>query len=177
MTVEIEDIDLGFNDFFDTAKKLESMDVDVGYTQSAGGHGGIGLADLAIIQEFGTKITVTDKMRGFLASQGLFLKKSTKVITIPPRPSIRNSFDNNTQEIGDEGIKLAAKYFEGKIDVELLYEVWGDFYKQILKDGITSKSLGLAENHPFTIERKGSGTPLVNTARLINGSQVIVNSK
>ena len=41
---------------------------------------------VAIIHEWGMTIKVTDKMRGYLASQGFHLKKSTKVITIPARP-------------------------------------------------------------------------------------------
>ena len=42
---------------------------------------------VAIIQEFGGEVTVTPKMRGWLAANlGIHLKKTTTKIVIPPRP-------------------------------------------------------------------------------------------
>lgn len=177
MPVEIEDIDLGFDDFFNQVKELTSIEVEVGYTQSSGAGGGIGLADLAIIQEFGARIPVTKKMRGYLASQGLFLKASTQFIVIPPRPAIRDSFDNNVSEIADFGEELLVKFIDRKIDANTAYEVWGDFYNDIFKQGVITRSLELDENHPFTINQKGSETPLIDNGRLIGGSDVMVSKK
>lgn len=39
----------------------------------------------AKVQTFGATIRVTDKMRGYLAAKGIFLKPSTKAIRIPAR--------------------------------------------------------------------------------------------
>ncbi len=172
--IEIQDIDNGFDDFFDKVDDLTRLDVDVGYTKSSGG---FGVTELAIVQEMGTKIQVTDKMRGYLGSQGLHLKKSTTEITIPARPFVRDSFDNNEESIGDTGQKLLDKYLDDKFDLETMLEVWGDDYRNIMRNGVVTRELGLAENHPFTIERKGSDTPLVSTKHMLNSAEVEVNTK
>lgn len=170
----VNDIDSGWNDFFDSVDKIDKKEALVGY-QSSGD--GFGVAELAIVHEFGTKIPVTDKMRKYLATQGLFLKKSTEYITIPARPAVRTVFDNNKEEIGEQGKKLLEAYLNGKTDIELTYEIWGDFFKELFRNGIVSRSLGLQENHPFTIERKGSDTPLSDTGRLANGMETRVEDR
>lgn len=42
---------------------------------------------IAVVQNDGVTIRVTDRMRGFLAHQGIFLKKETQAIVIPGRES------------------------------------------------------------------------------------------
>lgn len=174
MSVKITETDTGWDAFQATMASLKKQEADVGYEQEGSD---FGLASLAAVQEFGTKIPVTDKMRGFLGSQGLHLKKSTTHITIPPRPFMRDSFDNNIDEIGETGIALANKALEGKITADETLEIWGDSFKAIIKNGVVTRSLGLAENADFTKERKGSETPLVHNSRLINGSTVTVRNK
>lgn len=46
-------------------------------------------AELGAIHEFGATITVTDKMRKYLHSQGLHLKKDTMTVVIPTRSFLR----------------------------------------------------------------------------------------
>ena len=46
-------------------------------------------AELGAIHEFGATITVTDKMRNYLHSQGLHLKKDTMTVVIPTRSFLR----------------------------------------------------------------------------------------
>lgn len=46
-------------------------------------------AELGAIHEFGATITVTDKMRNYLYSQGLHLKKDTMTVVIPTRSFLR----------------------------------------------------------------------------------------
>lgn len=46
-------------------------------------------AELGAIHEFGCTITVTEKMRNYLHSQGLHLKKDTTTIVIPTRSFLR----------------------------------------------------------------------------------------
>lgn len=46
-------------------------------------------AELGAIHEFGCTITVTDKMRRYLHSQGLHLKKDTMTVVIPTRSFLR----------------------------------------------------------------------------------------
>lgn len=46
-------------------------------------------AELGAIHEFGATVTVTEKMRNFLHSQGLHLKKDTMTVVIPTRSFLR----------------------------------------------------------------------------------------
>ena len=174
MSVEVVDQDNGWIDIQESIKDLTSKEVHVGYEKTSGE---FGVTELALVQEFGTKIKVTDKMRGYLGSQGLHLKKTTEVITIPSRPFIRDSFDNNVDGLSDSGIELMIKTLEGQIDPDMAYEIWGDSLKGIIQNGVTSKSLGLEENNGFTQKRKGSGTPLIDTGRLINGIEVNITDE
>jgi hypothetical protein len=172
MSIEIQDF--GYDDIFNKIDDLTKMDVEVGYSKQSGG---FGVTELAIVQEMGAKIPVTEKMRKYLASQGMFLKKSTTEIIIPARPFVRDSFDNNEKDLGERGIKLLAKYFEDKIDLELMLEVWGDEYRNMMRNGVITRELGFKENHPFTIERKGSETPLIDSKRMLNSAEVMVKEK
>jgi hypothetical protein len=149
MGVEIIDIDNGFDDFFDKIETLTKMDAEVGYQQGESEEDGIDLAKLAIIHELGEGQTA--------------------------RPFMRDSFDNNEQEIGDMGVKLADKYLDDKIDAELALEVWGDFYRNTMMNGVVTRELGLADNEQSTIDRKGSDTPLIDSSRMINGATVKVS--
>lgn len=60
-------------------------------------------ADLGAIHEFGATINVTDKMRRYLASQGLHLKKDTTQIVIPARSFLREPL------LGPDGKKALLK--------------------------------------------------------------------
>lgn len=147
MGIEIEEQDFGFDDI------LEDIDAAAGRSALAGYHNRgasvdeVDIARLATFQEFGTK-------------------------NIPARPSMRLSFDNNVDNLAGDGSKLFKSYLEGKVDIETALEVWGDNYLNLLRNGITSKELGLAANAESTIRQKGSDTPLVDTGRMINGSTV-----
>lgn len=153
MPVEIIDIDLGFDEFFDSTEKLGLKKVEVGYQQGEGeGEDGIDLTELAIIQEFGAK-------------------------NIPARPFVRNSFDLNKGDIGVEGEKLLNKYLDGKVDADTTLEIWGDSFRNIMMNGVVTRELFLEENAESTIRRKGSDTPLIDTSRMINGSTVKVDDK
>ena len=50
---------------------------------------GLTNVELGAVHEFGATITVTDKMRNYLHSQGLHLKKDTITVVIPTRSFLR----------------------------------------------------------------------------------------
>jgi hypothetical protein len=62
-----------------TAIQVKEREWQVGFSNDR-------LAGLALIHEFGARIKVTDKMRGFLATRGFHLKETTKHLVIPARP-------------------------------------------------------------------------------------------
>ena len=55
---------------------------------------------IAPIHQFGVTITVTDKMRNYLAALGFHVKASTVYITIPERPVFRPALEQLKKEFG-----------------------------------------------------------------------------
>ncbi len=144
MGVEIEDIDLGWEDIFDSIIDENDKEVEVGYYNDEDVDG-IGLAELAAIHEFG---------------QGN-----------PERPFMRRSFDNGVKDIFQMEQKLIGSMIDGNIDKETVLEVIGDFHKNQIQSGVVERTLGLEANAQVTIDRKGSDTPLIDSSRLINSTQ------
>lgn len=69
-----------------------AMETFVGVSRKAKS-GGKSLVNIAEIHEFGAKVPVTPKMRAYLlATTGIGLKQSTKVIIIPARPFLSPIF-------------------------------------------------------------------------------------
>ena len=147
MSVEIEEKDFGLDDILDDIASAKGRNALAGYHNRGASIDEVDVAKLAIFNEFGTK-------------------------NAPARPSMRLSFDNNVDDLANDGSKLFKSYVEGKIDLEMALEVWGDNYLNLLRNGITSRELGLTANAESTIKRKGSDTPLVDTSRMINSSTV-----
>jgi|LSQX01.3.fsa_nt_gb hypothetical protein len=119
---------------------------------------------IASVQEFGCKITVTPKMRAYLHSQGLHLKASTKQINIPERSFIRSGFDEQKVRYEKQAAKLLDKVLHLAIPVDTFFSVLGEYIAGQLQTYLTD--ISTPPNHPFTIARKGSSNPLIDTGRL-----------
>lgn len=119
---------------------------------------------LAGIHEYGCRIKVTPKMRAYLHSQGLHLKKSTTEIVIPERSFLRTGFDENHEKVIKKSEKALGKCLTDG-NVEPVLEAIG----LLLRDAIVdyARDLDSPANHPFTVERKGSSNPLVDTGSMI----------
>ena len=115
---------------------------------------------LAGIHEYGLKIEVTDKMRAFLHSEGLHLKDSTQYIEIPERAFLRNGHDENADRIITQTERMLPFVIQGKISVDTMLEKCGEQFVTAIKDYMSQTQA----NHPFTIERKGTSTPLTGTS-------------
>ncbi len=122
-------------------------------------------ARLAGIHEYGCNIPVTPKMRAYLHSQGLHLKDSTTVIKIPERSYLRTTFDNENDRIINQTERVFSQVIAGKMSVDDMLDLCGEQFATAIKDYI--RDLSSPENHPFTIEQKGSSNPLVDTGGLI----------
>jgi hypothetical protein len=120
---------------------------------------------IAVVQEFGISIGVTDKMRRYLATQGLYLKKSTQHIRIPERSFIRAGWDENEKEILDKVESLVLEAIEKGISVDAVLDGTGQETQGRIRD--YARDLKDPENHPFTVEQKGSSNPLVDSGNLI----------
>lgn len=120
---------------------------------------------LAGIHEYGCKIKVTDKMRGYLHSQGLHLKKETEYITIPERAFLRNGYDQGKEEVVDSAETVLCDVLSGHMPADMFLGMVGSFLKENIQNYATA--LDNPPNHPFTIERKESSNPLVDTGDMI----------
>lgn len=104
-------------------------------------------------------------MRVWLHANGLHIKDSTTTITIPERSFLRNGYDEYSQEVIDSAEKLESAALSGKITVEQYLEAIGLSLSSKIKT--YARDLDNPSNHPFTIQKKGSSNPLVNTGNMI----------
>lgn len=115
---------------------------------------------LAGIHEYGVKILITPKMRVWLHANGLHVKDSTTHITIPERAFLRNGYDENIDRIMTQIHRTLPIVLSGKMSVDDMLDKFGAMLATAIKE-----YMGKTEpNHPFTIERKGSSTPLTGTS-------------
>lgn len=122
---------------------------------------------LASIHEYGCDIPVTEKMRVFLHSQGLHLKKSTTHIHIPERSFLRSGYDENRDKVVKVVQTLLAEVAAGRMSANALYSAVGLDLASKIKD--YARDLDSPANHPFTTDRKGSSNPLVDSGNMIEG--------
>lgn len=125
------------------------------------------------IHEYGCKIEVTDAMRAYLHSQGLHLKDSTKYVTIPERAFLRNGYDEGKKEVLENAEAILGEVLSGNLPSELLLNQVGEWMASHIRDYATA--LDSPANHPFTIDRKGSSNPLVDTGDMIGAISYEVN--
>lgn len=120
---------------------------------------------LAGIHEYGCTINVTPKMRIFLHRQGFHLSPNTKTIHIPERSFLRNGHDENADRILKQAERALKLVVGGKMSIDKWLDMYGQQFATAIKTYI--RDLSSPENHPFTVEQKGSSNPLVDTGGLI----------
>lgn len=121
---------------------------------------------LAGIHEYGCRIEVTENMRAYLASQGLHLKKSTTHIVIPERSFLRAGFDEHRKEVERKTEKILGLLLNDEMSEDRFLRLLGILLKSRIQE--YARKLNQPPNHPFTIERKGTSNPLVDTKDMIN---------
>ena len=141
-------------------RDLERMHVEVGIF----GENDSQILIIAGVHEFGAKIQVTPKMRNFLHSIGIHLRKETETINIPERSFLRTGFDENVNKIQQQAELLLDGVLELKIDAKAFYEALGGAVVSMFQDYLTE--LQTPPLSSATIERKGSSNPLIDTGRL-----------
>lgn len=130
------------------------------------------LAYIGAVQEYGAKIKVTDKMRGYFRHNfGVNLKKDKEQIEIPARSWLY-------EPIKDEGFRKLVYEFVGDQEV---FEEYADkdFMKQLAKligeAGMLQIQRAFANggingewpaNSPITVASKGSSKPLIDNSDL-----------
>lgn len=140
--------------------KINGRKVNVGCLK--GSH-----AWLAAIHEYGCTINVTPKMRAFLHSQGIHLKKSTTQIKIPERSFIRAGYDEKRSEVLSNTDSLLKDVADGTMSAETFLKTVGLYLSSEIKDYATD--LSSPSNSPATQKMKGSSNPLWDTGQMIGG--------
>lgn len=151
------------DDFPSMIKRLEALNgvaIEVGVLKGES-------AWLASIHEYGCDIPVTDKMRKYLASQGLYLRKETTHIHIPERSFLRTGYDKYRDDVMKKGQVLIKQVADGKMTARGCMQAIGMELASKIKD--YAIELDSPANHPFTTEQKGSSNPLVDTGDMIGG--------
>lgn len=150
---KIEDHDKGWGSVFKRAKAAKDGRVKVGVLadDSKGGedHGGLTVAELAVVLHFGTAPDAEGDQR------------------IPARPFLQMAFDQQREELGKLGARLMAEVILGERDQDKALGLLGAKLAAEAKKVITVGNQ-LAPNAPATVKAKGSDRPLVDTGRLLN---------
>ena len=150
------------DELYKKINRLNSMKIHIGIFSDTGDK----LLMIARVQEYGVKIEVTDKMRGYLASQGLFLRGDTQYITIPERSYVRSTAIDKLKDIQKNSKKYLNQIITTNMKVETFGKLLGNVLADIMKEQM--KELKNPKLHPFTIEQKGSDDPLIDTGELLN---------
>ena len=123
---------------------------------------------LAAIHEYGARVPVTPKMRGFFLKKfGVALKKETAYLVIPERSFLRAGFDANEDGLHREAARLLCAAFDGAVqaaEVPAGVGMW-------LRDKIRAQAAapGGPPLSPLTVRAKGGSAPLRDTGAMIDG--------
>ncbi|OAH53893.1 hypothetical protein AWH48_11535 [Domibacillus aminovorans] len=120
---------------------------------------------IATVHEYGTEITVTDKMRGWFAYQGYPLKKETTKIVIPERSFLRSGFDENIDDITDKMKRMMTDVIDGNIDQDVFFNAIGLEFAGLIQKKL--RDLRDPADSSMTTVRKGSSNPLIDSGRLV----------
>nr|WP_304188448.1 hypothetical protein [Hafnia alvei] len=86
--------------------------------------------------------------------------------TIPSRPFMRNAFDKNVETLVRFFYQGRRGIVDGKINQDQLMNSVGVKMVQLIKESILNESW--APNAEYTIDRKKSSKPLVDTGTMLN---------
>lgn len=154
-------------DLIKQLEHLESKRIEVGvFAGKKHPDSDIDLAGLAKVHEYGVTIEVTPKMRAYLHSIGLHLREDTTHIRIPERSFIRAGWDNNKDDVEKRIERFLPQMMELDINLDTFLEAVGKEVEGRLKEFM--KNLHYPPNSSFTIRRKGSSNPLIDTGALLD---------
>ncbi|MBR2759359.1 MAG: hypothetical protein IKG65_07390 [Exiguobacterium sp.] len=146
-------------DIIKHARSIDGKTMRVGVMED----GELGM--IAHVHEYGCDIQVTDKMRGYLHSIGIHLKKSTTVIRIPERSFIRAGFNEHESGWRQKASELINEAVTGNVPVDTMFDMLGLELAGKIQE--FARDLKSPPNSSATKMLKGSSNPLVDTGRMI----------
>jgi hypothetical protein len=153
------------NELAKRAKELSGTELRVGVFADDGSE----LAMIAAVNEYGARIPVTKKLRGYFGAVfGVHLRKDTEFITIPERSFLRAGL---AKAMSDQGVTqkvqqlLSACFDPDKMmDVQQAYDLIGALITGEMHEYLVE--LSSPPNSQLTTDRKHSSNPLIDTGRL-----------
>ena len=139
-------------DFFNQIEELCKLQVRVGFQQGAASdeETGADIADIAAWNELGTARS-------------------------PPRPFLRQSVENNESQIKAMCEKQLTWIVKGEATARDALQALGVMQKALIQKTISSGSF--EPNAPRTIEKKGSDKPLIDTRRMRQSVNFVIQEK
>ena len=122
---------------------------------------------LAGIHEYGCKIPVTKKMRNYLHSIGVHLKKDTTEIVIPERSFLRAGYDKNKEDILRKAENLLPDLLGGTLPYTKFLEAVGTELRDCIKD--FAIELDTPQKKEWPTRDPDKYNQLVETGDMING--------
>lgn len=130
-------------------KDLKDLEVRIGIQQGETSEDGVDLVDIAMFNELGT-------------------------VHIPSRPFLRDSVDANMDQINAFLQSMKKELLRGGSAEDVLKKI-GVFQKGLVQEQIISGDF--APNSEATIRKKGSDTPLVDTGRMRQSVNYVIQKK
>ncbi len=130
-------------------KELGQLEVRIGIQQGETSEDGVDLVDIAMFNELGT-------------------------VHIPSRPFLRDSVDANADQINSFLQSMKKELLRGGSAEDVLKKI-GVFQKGLIQEQIVKGDF--APNSEATIRRKGSDTPLVDTGRMRQSINYVIQQK
>lgn len=136
MSIKVEDN----NKIPELIKEMESIKaskLEVGVQEEKGSE----LYMVARVHEYGANIKVTPSMRGYFISQGMPLRKNTKVIKIPERSYLRSGYDANEARINSKIDDVIEEVTQGKMSSDEAREQVGELTADVIRNNVTGVGL------------------------------------
>ena len=128
---------------------LNKLEVRIGIQQGVGSEDGVDLVDIAMFNELGT-------------------------VHIPSRPFLRDSVDAHSPEINAFLQSMRTQLVKGGSAEDVLKKI-GVFQKGLIQKEIVNGDF--VPNSPETIKRKGSDKPLIDTGRMRQSINYVIQEK
>lgn len=130
-------------------KELGQLEVRIGIQQRETNEDGVDLVDIAMFNELGT-------------------------VHIPSRPFLRDSVDANGDQINNFLQSMKKELLKGGSAEDVLKKI-GVFQKGLVQEQIVKGDF--APNSEETVRRKGSDIPLVDTGRMRQSVNYVIQQK
>lgn len=157
-------------------KRLKDFKIEAGWFENTKYDDGTPVGYIAAIQNYGVRISVTDKQRNYLHYLGIHLKQSTGEIVIPPRPFMDNA---KARVEGSEGHQVMfqelIRVFEGNQTLEqacnrLAEWLQGVIQEEIIKlnqPALSSATIEIRNNKYLTKSKNTAQKPLQSSGIML----------